>query len=1035
MSTARTDLMRFLTELPGLDDVQERKALIDFAGYPHIGIYLTWSGSRVQFTEALIDELSRRGQRFTAQFIQDMANAPQVSVDRQATLESLQNTIEALPASTWQQEFPVEPLTDQDRTALVADLDMLAATVVSTMLLPYYELGADEMIANAGERAAEIASKIAECVDELFDAEPLAGPMLDSFKQNPKQNEASLLKVMRFMLGQDDAFAESLAGILTAELAQEEVALHAMVNVSQNIRTVQGDVVGAIVGDDVLRSIDVKQDIGTVESGATVIGAVIGKLVNISRAFFVGDVQSLRLDLETKVLLAERVRDAWIDGDQSPLRRMEETFESLAGSAQPYQPPRAWLPDLIAYSTDADDVSDTLFGSPRRQTTDQPSLIASETTLEEIFKASSFSLLIAAAPGGGKSIALLELARALLTHAEAEEYSAPVPVVLTLSKWEVAPLPIDEWVVQELATLQYGIPTELGQRWLAQGQLALLFDNMDHLSNGARARCVEALNAFVHAHGTTPIAVACQLNAYQSLPEKLSLRRAILLQPLTEIQLDAFFDAAGSQLVGLRTLMAADPDLVTLLRAPMMLNLFSLTYREMSVQSPLPINAGTVLAHTSQDLRSRLIDTFVQRRLPDPTSDERYTGDQIMHWLGWLAQAMTSHNETMLHIERMQPGWMTNRRSQQLYLFLSRLFVGIVGGILGGFFIGLARALAGDPYGFARGFAEGLVGGLVTGPILALLSWLWITRIDGRVEFLDRSPRASAVIKIATFAIATTIGVAITFTLVFGVAEWLSFTMREWFIEGALVGFLFGLSSGLLFVFGDEGTEGDLGHEIKVPHYLNWSLTRGRRWGFLGAGIGLVAGSLVGWSDVTLLSQMVEQRFDQRLTATIALGVIGMVVFTLIGLVFGGLQGSIMPERKLTPNFGLRQALCNVAVTAPIIGVFFALVGLLLGVLLVGWNAGLTTWALTAYGGFIGVLAIFGFGALYLLKHLALRLVLRWNDLTPPLGQLADFLNDATRRMLLERVGGGFAFFHASLLQPYFAERFTQSTPEQKPES
>ncbi len=272
MSTPRTDLLSLLADLPGLNETLERKALIDFVGYPHIGIYLDWSGAQVHFAEALIDELSRRGQEFTLTFLTSMTRAPQVGVDKQEALAEIHSRIAALSAAAWLEAFPAEPLTEQDRTALAADLDMLAATVVSTVLLPYYKLGADEMTAAAGERATAAATRI----EATLHADPIAGPSLTMFQQNPQQSEAAFLAALRAVLGQDDALAQSLAADLTHEPEQADAALQAMVTVSQNIRTVQGDVVGAIVGAEVLERIGVVQDIDTVESGGVVAGAIIG---------------------------------------------------------------------------------------------------------------------------------------------------------------------------------------------------------------------------------------------------------------------------------------------------------------------------------------------------------------------------------------------------------------------------------------------------------------------------------------------------------------------------------------------------------------------------------------------------------------------------------------------------------------------------------------------------------------------------------------------------------------------------------------
>src|SRR5512132_2552873 len=115
MPGIRADLLSMLAHLPGLDSAPERKAFLTFAGYAHLGIYLDYSGSTVQFAERLIEELSRLGKRGLVEFLDAAQAAPQVLVERKDALAALRRRIDALDGSAWQAEFPVELLKPEQR--------------------------------------------------------------------------------------------------------------------------------------------------------------------------------------------------------------------------------------------------------------------------------------------------------------------------------------------------------------------------------------------------------------------------------------------------------------------------------------------------------------------------------------------------------------------------------------------------------------------------------------------------------------------------------------------------------------------------------------------------------------------------------------------------------------------------------------------------------------------------------------------------------------------------------------------------------
>lgn len=285
LTNLRADLLRLLSRLPGLNDVLERKAFVSFTGYSCVGLYLDWSGSQVAFAEALIHEISCRGQRFTATFLCAARQVPQVGPEVAAQLEALAGQIKMLRPDEWLNEFPVETLTSQEHTVLVADLDMLAAAVVSSTLLPYYALGADALETQAGLHAVQVAKVVDARVATATATSRLARSVFDRFIQRPAETEGDLLALLRDLLDLDNQLVRDLAEYLTTEPQRQTATLEAMVTVAQNIRKVQGSVVGVIVGVDVVDRVahsssgsiaDVHQTVEVVEPGGAIVGTIFG---------------------------------------------------------------------------------------------------------------------------------------------------------------------------------------------------------------------------------------------------------------------------------------------------------------------------------------------------------------------------------------------------------------------------------------------------------------------------------------------------------------------------------------------------------------------------------------------------------------------------------------------------------------------------------------------------------------------------------------------------------------------------------------
>src|SRR5262249_22662616 len=113
----------------------------------------------------------------------------------------------------------------------------------------------------------------------------------------------------------------------------------------------------------------------------------------------------------------------------------------------------------------------------------------------------------------------------------------------------------------------------------------------------------------------------------------------------------------------------------------------------------------------------------------------------------------------------------------------------------------------------------------------------------------------------------------------------------------------------------------------------------------------------------------------------------------------------------------------NAIVVGTAFGLVFGLVGGLVVKLLVGQGAGLAFRNAAGLIVGLGVGLVFGLdaGGQACLKHLVLRVWLIRNGSTP--WNYGRFLDYAAERILLRKVGGGYAFIHRMLLE-YFAERY-----------
>lgn len=212
------------------------------------------------------------------------------------------------------------------------------------------------------------------------------------------------------------------------------------------------------------------------------------------------------------------------------------------------------------------------------------------------------------------------------------------------------------------------------------------------------------------------------------------------------------------------------------------------------------------------------------------------------------------------------------------------------------------------------------------------------------------------------------------------------------------------------------------GAKIEPVEILTWSWKR-TRYGLLrgllrGAVVGLVIALLLGLLVMmaTLLEGEPGGSLQEYLLFFGRAGLNG----GLLGGLLGGFSGQQLPKREeLSPNEGIRRSVRHGLISG------FASGGVgagLVGLLLIRSSGLFTVFVAAVFAlGLIGLpVALFN-GLAAALRHALVRFWLARSGVFP--WQAVPFLEDATTRILLKRVGGGYSFFHGLLLD-YFADMY-----------
>lgn len=415
-------------------------------------------------------------------------------------------------------------------------------------------------------------------------------------------------------------------------------------NINLTGNKIEGDFV---VGDKIeIQTGDIKADSGGIVN-------IIGKIQN----FILGDTEQQRA-LRNRQNMLQLVWNTWIEGVLKKSLNNEVLIE-LGMETKPDAVEHPW---------------DMVFQMPG----EEPEKLPLGTQMMDIFTRANGSLLILGEPGSGKTTMLLDLCRQAIERAK-EDPVKPIPVVFNLSTWKSESKKASEqafldWLVGELRD-KYSIPKKIGYPWVEHDALLLLLDGLDEVEPQNRERCVQTINRFREQHYVN-LVVCTRRQEYECLEGRLKLSEALLIQPLTKNQVDAYFQGfAVERTITIHDWIKADPTIYEFIRTPLILSLFLL------VSKIIPMENQEAPGSIS-DFRNRLFDEYIGMMFRRKGENQGFTLDQTKNWLVWLAFYMTRNSQSIFFKENLNAAWFKSVACKKIIWDRFRLIMGLLYGLL-----------------------------------------------------------------------------------------------------------------------------------------------------------------------------------------------------------------------------------------------------------------------------------------------------------------------------------------------------------------
>ncbi len=407
-------------------------------------------------------------------------------------------------------------------------------------------------------------------------------------------------------------------------------------------------------------------------------------------------------------------------------------------------------------------------------------------------------LVVLGGPGAGKTAAMILLLLAALDRramlAAGQRERVPVPVWLTMGRWDPAVTSLQEWAVATmnrdhpaLRAAEYG--PDAAVELLRGGRVALFLDGLDEMPEGVRARAMQRIDG--EARGLR-VVVTSRIPEFRQAQQggRLDNTAVIELRPVRPAAAAAYLQNGQAglgrerwELLGGYLKRHPDSAVARALDNPLTLSAARDAYAS---QDPAVLTEITRFP-TVQAIREHLLNQLLATAYPD-----EHQRSQAARWLAWIARQMgTSRDLPWWEI----PGWVP--------IWKLCLIIGSVGGLLFGLPAGFVAAHEGGP---AAGLPAGVAAGAVFGLSLAFVIRYYRGVRHWPRSFVLRWPRPRELRPILVLGLQVGLGIGFTTWAAAGLAIWLGAGLEPRAGPGLVfafaAGFVFGLAIGLTIGYG-----------------------------------------------------------------------------------------------------------------------------------------------------------------------------------------------------------------------------------------
>lgn len=547
-----------------------------------------------------------------------------------------------------------------------------------------------------------------------------------------------------------------------------------------------------------------------------------------------------------------------------------------------------------------------------------------------------------------------------------------------------------------------------------------MLDGLDEVKAEYRDACVKVLNEFMHKYGETEIVVCSRVKDYESLSNRLAIQRGVCIQPLTTEQINDYLDKAGNQLQAVKTLLETDTVLQELVKSPLMLSIIPLAYKDVAIEDLPQVDSV-------EKYRQHLFNSYIQRMFERRGTNKVYPEEKARNWLNWLAYKMSQDSQTIFSIEQIQPRWLETGWQKLIYrvgvIIFSTLIISIIGVLMYELCLIILLKKNSTEQIFYESYTSFFLLGLFFGIVSLINTWLSNKKkINLTVQPLKLSRKKALkgiVLGIKSgFILGISFGLLSTLYVILSgsnnILPWEDNIFINKFLNlfvCLLLGILFVLIFKVIKAFFSKTLTKLNIRSLPILYFSIKNI--------------LIQGILVG-----IFIWMVSLTFSIQITSLIIQltlifllfcflsGFIISCLFGIIGAVVGE-QDSVDIQKETASVNPVKKALVN-SITLTVIG------GLISGLIIGGlyFLSGSSPILEKNQHTFIGLTTILGIFSgqvvgFACIQHFTLRLTLyiykyiAWN--------YTHFLEYATERIFLQKVGGGYIFVHRLLLEHFAA--------------